>query len=200
MQQPFVVGKPVTGKYFIDREKELKRISALLSGTAKGDINNVILLGLRRTGKSSILLSIKETLAKNKKIVPVIFDAYGISTKERFSRVFMNKVLDSYVEATGDKAYKDKIIKLLSEKYDKIKDKLSDFDIVISEFVTFHSKFRESAGNEDELLEYALEYPEKLGKSKGITLVIMIDEFQELLKWGDEFLKNVQKTSSISIT
>ena len=53
--------------------------------------------------------------------------------------------------------------------------KLSDFDIVISEFVTFHSKFRESTGNEDELLEYALEYPEKLGKSKGITFVIMID-------------------------
>ena len=189
MEQPFVVGKPVTGKYFIDREKELKRLSAILSGTSKGDINNVILLGLRRTGKSSILLNIKDKFSKNKKIIPVIFDAYGISTKERFSRSFINKVLDSYVEETGNKAYKEKIKKLLSQKYDKIKNKLSNFDIVVSEFVTFHTKFRETIANEDELLEDALQYPEKLGNNKKITFVIMIDEFQELLKWGDEFLK-----------
>lgn len=189
MQQPFVVGKPVSGKYFIDRESELKKITALLSGTAKGDINNVILLGLRRTGKSSILLNIKDSVCKNRKTVPVIFDAYGISTKERFAKSFIDVVLNSYIEKTGDKSYKEQIKQILSQGYDKIKNKISDIDIGVTEFVKFHASLRESKINEDELLENALQYAEKLGKSKNITFVIMIDEFQELLKWGDEFLK-----------
>ncbi len=188
MQQPFIVGKPVTGKYFIDRKKELKKLTAILSGTAKGDINNAILLGLRRTGKSSILLNIQEKLSKNKKTIPVIFDSYGISTKERFGRAYMNKVLNSYAEHTGDKSYKEKITKIFSENFDNVKDKLLEFDIGVSEFVTFHTKFREPKIDEDELLEHALRYTEKLGDDKDISFVVMIDEFQELLKWGDEFL------------
>ena len=169
-------------------KKRLKKLTAILSGTAKGDINNAILLGLRRTGKSSILLNIQEKLSKNKKTIPVIFDSYGISTKERFGRAYMNKVLNSYAEHTGDKSYKEKITKIFSENFDNVKDKLLEFDIGVSEFVTFHTKFREPKIDEDELLEHALRYTEKLGDDKDISFVVMIDEFQELLKWGDEFL------------
>lgn len=189
MQQPFIVGKPVTGKYFIDRSTELKKITALLAGTSKGSINNIILLGLRRTGKSSILLNVKTRIDKDKKIVVVIFDAYGVSTKERFARSFMDAILDSYIEKTGNKEHKKKIKQLLAEGYDKVKNKLADFDIVIAEFVKFHVNLREIKTREDDILENALEYSERLGKEKGISFVLMIDEFQELLKWGEGFLK-----------
>lgn len=189
MEQPFVVGKPVTGKYFIDRESEIKKILALLSGTSKGNINNVILLGLRRTGKSSILLNVKETLSKDKKIIPVIFDAYGISTKERFSKALINKVLQTYIELTGDKSYKERIRKILGQTLEKLEETISEFEIEVAEYVRFQAKLRESKINEDELLEYALQYAEKLGKEKGVYFVIMIDEFQDLLEWGDKFLK-----------
>ncbi|HEX9845811.1 MAG TPA: ATP-binding protein [Candidatus Nitrosotenuis sp.] len=189
MEQPFVVGKPVTGKYFIDRKSELKQLLALLSGTPKGDINNVILLGLRRTGKSSILLNAKKTLDKNKKIVPVIFDAYGISTKERFGRTFISKVLQTYVEKSGERSYKERIKKLLEEKYEKLAERVSEFDVEFAEYIKFQIKLREPKVNEDELLEAALQYPEKLGKDKGVYFVIMIDEFQELLQWDKDFLK-----------
>lgn len=189
MQQPFIVGKPVTGKYFIDRVAELKKITALLAGTSRGNINNIILLGLKRTGKSSILLNVRTKINKDKKIVVVIFDASGISTKERFARAFMDTILNSYLEKTGNKEYKNKIRQLLQEQYDKIRSTLSDLDIVISEFVKFHVSLREIETREDDLLENALKYPEKLGKEKNISFVIMIDEFQELLKWGDDFLK-----------
>lgn len=189
MEQPFIVGKPVTGKYFINREKEIKQLLALLSGNTKGNINNIILLGLRRTGKSSILFTLKEKISKNKKIIPVIFDTYGISTKERFSKAFINKVLQTYIEETDDRSHKERIKKLLSEKYEKLADRISEFDVGFAEYIKFQIKLRESKIIEDELLEQALQYPEKLGKSKNISFVIMIDEFQELLKWSEEFLK-----------
>lgn len=189
MQQPFIVGRPVTGKYFIYRSAELKKITALLAGTSKGNINNIILLGLRRTGKSSILLNVKTKINKDKKIVVVIFDAYGISTKERFARSFMDAILYSYMEKTGNREYKKKIKQLLAVGYDKVKNKLADFDIVIAEFVKFHGSLRETKTGEDDILENALQYSERLGNEKNISFVIMIDEFQELLKWGDGFLK-----------
>lgn len=189
MDQPFIVGKPVSGKYFIDRKNELKKLSALLSGTSKGNINNVILLGLRRTGKSSILINAQKNLSKKEKIVIVIFDAYGISTKERFARTFIDKILISYIEQTGDLAYKQKIKKLIAQGYDALKSRISEFDIEIAEFVKFQTKLREVKVNEDELLEQALKYAEKLGNEKNISFIIMIDEFQELLKWNDPFLK-----------
>ncbi len=192
MEQPFIVGRPVTGKYFIDREKEIKQLLAILSGTSKGSINNVILLGLRRTGKSSLLLTIKKKIAKNK-VIPLIFDAYGISTKERFGKAFINTVLQAYVDETSDKAYKKRIKKFLSEKFDKLVEKISDLDIGFAEYVNFQIKLKESKINEDELLEEALQYPEKCGKNKNVSFVIMIDEFQELLKWGEDFLKMFRK-------
>jgi len=51
----FRYGKPVTGKYFINREKELKKIHDILSEIPKGGGNNIALIGLRRTGKTSLL-------------------------------------------------------------------------------------------------------------------------------------------------
>jgi uncharacterized protein len=189
MEQPFVVGKPVSGKYFIDRESEMKKILALLSGTSKGNNNNVILLGLRRTGKSSILLNVKEMLSKRKGVIPVIFDAYGLSTKERFSRSLIDRILQTYIELTDDKRRKENLKKILSQAMEKIEGRIETFDIEFAEYVRFHARLRESKVHEDELLEQALQYAESLGREKDVHFIIMIDEFQDLLQWGDKFLK-----------
>lgn len=193
MEQPFVVGKPVTGKYFIDRESELKKLVALFSGAKKGGINNVILLGLRRTGKSSILLNLKESLAKDKKTICVIFDTYGISTKERFARTLIDTVFDAYVKKTGDKSYKEKIKKLFAQGFEKLSDRISEFDVEIAEFIKFQAILKEKKVDEDDLLEDSLQYPEKLGTSNKVLFVIMIDEFQELLKWKEQFHQLLRK-------
>lgn len=193
MEQPFIVGKPVTGKYFIDRKNELKKLLALLAGVPKGNINNVILLGLRRTGKSSLLINAQKILVKKNESIVVIFDAYGISTKERFARNFVDVVLASHIEQSGDAAYKQKLRKLLAQGYDALKNKVSEFGVEVSELVKFQTKLRESSVNEDELLEQAFRYAEKLGKDKNVSFVIMIDEFQELLKWEPQFLKMLRR-------
>ncbi len=189
MRQPFITGKPVAGKYFINRETELKKLDLILAGTANGDINNVILLGLRRTGKSSILLNMQEKMSKGKKVIPIIFNADGISTKDRFSRAYTNDVLNAYVEHAESMLPKEKTRSILSTSADKIKGTMTGLDAEISEFNAFHLKFKESKSSDDELLEKALQYPEKLAKAKNISFVVMIDEFQDLLKWGEEFLR-----------
>lgn len=184
-----MVGKPVTGEYFIDRREELKKITALLS--SPGALNNVVLLARRRTGKSSILYNLKE---KNPKTIYVMFDAYGISTKKRFARAYVNSILNTYATKTSDESYRKKIKKIFAEGMGKLQSRISDVDVTVSEFVKFHAAFGKSRTDPDELLENALNFAEVLAKEKEVHLVIMIDEFQELLKWKDGFLKIFRKT------
>lgn len=189
MGAPFVVGKPVTGEYFIDRKDELEKITTLLS--SPGARNNIVLLAQRRTGKSSILQNLKE---QDPKIIYVIFDAYGTSTRERFAKAYVNSIFSAYVTRTNDGSYKKKAKRMFAEGISKLQNKISDVDVTISEFAKFHVTFRKSTTDPDELVENALSFAEVLAKEKGIFLVVMIDEFQELLKWKDDFLKIFRKT------
>ena len=64
---PFVCGVPVSGEHFVGRESILGEISMLIDGARDGAINHMLLPGLRRMGKSSILLATKERLDGEKK-------------------------------------------------------------------------------------------------------------------------------------
>jgi AAA+ ATPase superfamily predicted ATPase len=186
-EPPFIVGKPVTGEYFINREEELAKVTALLSGVVSGKINNIIILGLRRTGKTSILLNVTDRLPD--KTVPVIYDCLGTSTKSMFARQFIDAVLDAYVRVSGDKAYKEKLLSIIQKGLDWAEERISEFEVGLAEYVRFRIKLREPKVNEDELLQSALKYPDNLARSKQVTFAIMMDEFQELLKWSEDFLK-----------
>ena len=87
---PFIVGRPVFGEYFVDREEELSRLQTLVGGVQKGASRNIALIGLRRTGKTSILGNLEYLLNPNKKIIPVIVDCYGIAAKSRLAKVLVD--------------------------------------------------------------------------------------------------------------
>ncbi len=102
---PFMVGKPVTGAYFVNREEELKKLVILARGVLNQSSSNSILTGLRRTGKSSIQENLAIRLKPDKKIVPVIVSCYGISSKSRSAKLLSDKTVESYVSKTGDRSY-----------------------------------------------------------------------------------------------
>lgn len=184
---PFIVGKPVTGEYFINREEELEKITALLSGVASGKINNIMVLGLRRTGKTSLLLNVADNLPN--KVVPVLYDCLDTSTKSMFARQLMDVVLDAYIRFTGDKAYKEKLSSIIKKGLEWAEKHISELEVGLAEYVKFRIKLRDPKINEDELLRSALKYPENLARSKQVAFAIIMDEFQELLKWREGFLK-----------
>lgn len=190
---PFVVGKPVTGEYFINRVDELTRMVNMLSAVSSGASSNVALIGLRRTGKTSLFENVRLRLMKLKQIVPVVFNCYGISTKTRFSRAFMQEVTKAYILKANDRLYKKRLVSFLKKGWQELSKYVSDVDVSIAEFAKFHVKLREAKVNEDELIEMALQYPEILAENKNVYFVVMIDEFQDTLKWGDDFLKNLRR-------
>ena len=75
---PYVVGLPVTGGLFVGRLDILKMIQDNLAPSAGRNI--LVLRGQRRTGKTSVLFRLRDTLFKesNNTYVPVVVDVQGM--------------------------------------------------------------------------------------------------------------------------
>jgi serine/threonine protein kinase len=81
-EAPYVVGRPVQGELFVGRSDILKMVRDNLStGAAK---NVLVLRGQRRTGKSSVLLHLRDTLAQESEgfYLPVFVDVQGMTMVE----------------------------------------------------------------------------------------------------------------------
>ncbi|MFC1597014.1 Hsp70 family protein [Planctomycetota bacterium] len=76
---PYVVGKPVTGDMFVGRRDILRLIEINLLPSAGKNI--LVLRGQRRTGKTSVLLHLRETLADKSReaYIPVFIDLQGMT-------------------------------------------------------------------------------------------------------------------------
>ena len=184
---PFIVGKPATGDYFVNREKELQRLLSLAKGLEKGSSSNAVLVGLRRTGKTSILQNLVLNLEPSRKIIPVMINCYGMTSKSRFAKLVVDNALANYVTKANDSAYKDRILKLFSQKAKAAKEILSEV-----RFSEFTLKIRDSKTDEDALIEDSLSYVESLAEDKHAYFVMILDEFQDILKWGDDTLKRIR--------
>jgi AAA+ ATPase superfamily predicted ATPase len=186
-QPPFVVGRPVTGEYFVDREEELRRLLAIVEGVQKGASSNSALIGLRRTGKTSVLENLQLRLEPNVKLIPVIVNCYGIAAKSRLAKVFVDRIIDGYVRKTGDRAYLRRLTRAIGEVAKSAADRVSEV-----KFAEFSLSLRDDSTEEDSLIEDALQYAESLAEEKGLFFVVMLDEFQDVIGWGDDTLKRIR--------
>jgi AAA+ ATPase superfamily predicted ATPase len=186
-EAPFVVGKPAEGEYFVNRERELERLLLLTRGIEKAASSNSVLIGLRRTGKTSILHNLARRLRHNSGVIPITINCYGLASKSRFARLVVDTAISEYVEKTGDKAYTKRLVKVLGEKAKSAVDKVSEVS-----FWEFSIKLRDLRTDEDILIEEALQYVESLAKEKGVYFAVILDEFQDIIEWGRQTLKRLR--------
>jgi molecular chaperone DnaK len=78
-QNPYVVGRPVEGDFFVGRNDVMKMIVKNLEPGAGANI--LVLRGQRRTGKTSVLLRLSDTLSQTSKgrYLPVFVDVQGLA-------------------------------------------------------------------------------------------------------------------------
>ncbi len=186
-EPPFMIGKPVTGDYFVDREEELDRLLSLIGGIEKGSSSNSVLIGLRRTGKTSILENLAIKLESNPHVVPMMVNCYGLAARSRFAKLLVDTAVARYVRKTGDTVYLKRLARATSERAKALLEKVSE--VKFSEFTV---RFRNKQTEEDTLIEDALHYVESLATEKSIFFVIMLDEFQDIIRWGDDTLKRIR--------
>ena len=165
----------------------------LVDGARNGAINHMLLLGLRRMGKSSILLSMKERLDGEKKVIPITVNVAGIPTRQVFAKVYMKAVLNGYMSKTGNRTLLKKIKDGIKEGVKSVGEWTDQVDVSVAEYIKFSIMVSKKESDEEEVIEHALRYPEVLGSDDGALFVIMIDEFQDLLKLGSQFLITMRR-------
>lgn len=170
MRSPFVFGKIVSNKAFINRQQEIKR----LSGNFDSNINT-ILISPRRWGKSSLVEKTAISLTKkNSKIKFCFLDMFKIRSEEDFYQRLSVEVIKS----TSGKLEEwvitaKKYLGRLSPKITFGSDPITDFSIGFN--------FNENIIDIDEILNLA----ENISMEKGLQIIICIDEFQNTENFKD---------------
>src|SRR5262249_43701645 len=94
-QNPYVVGPPVEGEVFVGRNDVLKMIKDNLAPAAGKNI--LVLRGQRRTGKTSVLWRVRDTLVRDSDGVylPVLVDLQGmqgIKSEDQFFYILAYRI------------------------------------------------------------------------------------------------------------
>lgn len=173
MSNPFVFGVPVEGVNFTDREKEKKEIlDSLMAG------QNLILFAPRRYGKSSLLREVIRGLDK-KKFFTLWIDVSEVSTVRGFLERIINQINEFSKVAKLAEFIKTTLPKFLS----LFRVGLGDFNITIT---------APSQAELDELSLEIFDLSEKLAQKSNRRVIVVFDEFQDLLLLGQDLDKKMR--------
>ncbi|MFH1260008.1 MAG: ATP-binding protein [Elusimicrobiota bacterium] len=168
---PFLYGEFVKGSAFINREKEIKDLERDLSDSQK-----IFLISPRRYGKTSLVLRVKHDL-EQKGIKVAYIDLFKCSSVERLAAA-LAKELSKFESVTFEKVFK-----FIKDIISALRPIISiDKEGEVSVQIDAKPKEQETFNILEDLLNYAQRYAEK----HHARVVILLDEFQEVLKFSDQ--------------
>jgi len=171
----FPLGGPVSEKDIVDREDFLVSLGIrLLEG------QSIMLAGPRRIGKTSLALEVLRRL-KTKESYVAFVDLFRYNTKKELSLAIIDACLKnrSGLSKTTT-ALKDGLKKITGGA--KLTAKVQDLEVAFG--------LPSESRSDDELFNYALQLPEVLAKRDKKHIVLVFDEFQEVIRIaGQDALK-----------
>ncbi len=187
----FSFGRPVEPKHFYNRKEEIDRILLRLCAIKEGAKNDLVLVGPRRVGKSSILTYLEWKLPK-KNIIPINVDCEGLDLVA-FLKAYGNSTMESEFRSLGlMRRFQDRMKRGFTEALSTMAEALGRLKTVevassMKEFIRFRIEFEKSthhrAITNDEtetLFERTIDLPEKLDRK----CVVMFDEFQDTANYS----------------
>ena len=168
MESPFIFGKKVKGKNFINRTTELKRLKLnFISGI------NTMIIAPRRWGKSSLVMKASEQIEKTEKNIRICYiDLFRINNEKEFYEELLTQVVKSSSSRWED---------WFNNAKNLLKGLVSSFSIGVDPYQDFKFKLN---WEEPKLLQSAIiDLPEKLAKKKKLKFIICIDEFQKIAEF-----------------
>ncbi len=172
--RPFIFGVATSGDNFTDREKETAR---LLSNFQHGV--NTVLISPRRWGKTSLVRKVCH-LAQSDNLKIVYLDIFSCRSDREFYDTFAEAVLKQTSSKWDEWIENAKLfLSRISPKISLGPDPTSDFSISL-----------ELNPKSDDINEI-LQLPEKIAQKKECSIVVCIDEFQQIGEFKDS--KTFQK-------
>jgi hypothetical protein len=161
------VGKPVTGRTFIGREKEL---GLLLEYIKMGQ--SVVLIGPRRFGKTSLVLEALARLRKAQYYTAYI-DIFSNPTLDLLSLTITGEVLKNHKLHKQFYSARKSAATIIQNI--KLKTVLDDFQFIIG--------FADSQKDEWELIAESIDFVDAFSKKHKAEMVCVYDEFGDINKF-----------------
>lgn len=163
MGNPFKYGVVVTGKNFVDRDKEISQLAKKL---ASG--KSVVIYSNRQMGKSSL---IAEFVRRHRgEFLFAVIDLYGITERRRF--------LESVLRETSAAAYR-KVERFAADIVELLKGVQVRMVLADGGKVGFELGSRDIPPAD---ITEVLDFPQKVAAKKRKRLVVVFDEFQEIAR------------------
>lgn len=179
MVNPFVYGEAVTGDNFCNRTEEIKKLKLDILNCQK-----IFLISSRKLGKTSLLKTILGELDK-KSVISVFIDIEGLVSYKEF--------LDTYLLALLKKSTPlERIIFFLREILPGIR---IDFSISESGKPTLTLGYGPADPQLTRIAAKIYSLPEIIQKRRKKRVVIMFDEFQEILKLNGKNIESALRAS-----
>lgn len=168
MDNPFRYGELVTGAYFTNRQEELAELEQdLRSG------QNVVIMSPRRYGKTSLILRVIDRLRQQGVLVAYL-DLFGTPTKASFTQALAQALNSGLLSP-----YQQKLKGILDAfRGLSVTPKLSMGE---DGTPTLELAPGRSEADLDRDIEVLLAMPAKIAKEKGRRVVLILDEFQEIV-------------------
>jgi AAA+ ATPase superfamily predicted ATPase len=172
MPNPFKYGVVVSGNDFADREKELKE----LVGKLKENVR-IFLVAPRRYGKTSL---VKNALARMERrgFLTAYVDLYWATSNREFLEFYVSSLL------RGSKSITRKAFSIVRDFLPRLRPRIAfdkDGRVELALDIVGHTPVE--AGEE------VFNLPERIAKAQGRRFVVVLDEFQEILKLDGEELE-----------
>ena len=172
--RPFTFGVATSGDNFTDRVKETER---LLLNFKYGV--NTVLISPRRWGKTSLVQKVC-SLAQSDQLKVVYFDIFSCRSDRDFYDLFASAVLkqtSSRWEECVENART--FLSRITPRITLGPDPMADFSV----------SFEMNPKSND--IDEVLQLPEKIAQKKGCSIVVCVDEFQQIAEFRDS--KTFQK-------
>jgi len=171
MNTPFLFGKTVSTDLFTNRTEEKKRLRDNFINKI-----NTILISPRRWGKSSLVKKVAEDV-RSRTTKVVMLDMMSVRNEEEFYSLLTTET----IKATSNKleewiSLSKQFLKHITPKISLGTDPAEDFAITF-EWKDLNKNYKE-----------LLNLPEKIAIEKKISIIICIDEFQNLESFKDPLL------------
>ncbi len=176
--------RPVTGSKFVGRKKLVKELVEELSNPKS--MMGFCIYGRRRVGKTSLLQEIRRRLSPKEKIVVAYLSFYDLVnlTERTLIEELSSKVIDAYSEK-GILPLEFKLKELAKAPMSmvaKLMERLKISADLGEEIKIFLRLEKESVDNYTPYLRSLFNLGERLAQETATKLIIMLDEFPEILK------------------
>lgn len=183
MQPPFLPGPIVEPPYFIDREDELEKMTTLVGTLAE----NVLVLGQRRMGKSSLLHNVRNKVKKEHPDVGVVMlDCREAATLLELSEVLLERLLQEYRDQHAVRGWLSLKRSIAEQTIRESLGRVASVGVKsVEDLFGTYIDFREKTVDELELFRRTLRFAEAFAAERRLKFIVVFDEFQEPANFGD---------------